>query len=103
MLVQEYSFSDSNNGTELFRGRGLYKIDGNSVSGHWEDSANNVYSLSGSIENHVISVNWGEINNGGRSRYDFSGGKFHAVDWALRPSGWYEFMNVEYGDSVAEQ
>lgn len=97
MTVQSYRINHAETGTLLFEGRGVYRVRGETVDGYWEDSSDSIHRISGSWKNNILNVHWGALSDGGRSQYDFSSDGLNVTDWVLQPSGWLQFMTVEYG------
>ena len=97
MTVQTYRIEHAETKKLLFEGRGIYRLKGEVVDGYWEDSADNIHKISGIWKDGILDVYWGELNNGGRSQYDFSSDELEVTDWIIQPSGWLQFMKVGYG------
>lgn len=106
LRVQEYAIVRQADDAPLFSGRGVYRLEGSSVKGYWEDSQGAIHPLTGSFEDGTVSVIWGMPSSQiGRSTYTFADGGMTARDSALTDDGWRQFMEVKYpapGTTAAE-
>lgn len=96
--VQTYSIVNAETGDVLFAGRGLYRVDGEQVTGYWEDTTGSVHPLQGSWVSGIFEVIWGTPETEvGRSVYTFNEGELDVVDSVQTDAGWRDFMTVSYG------
>lgn len=101
LSVQKYEVRSLKDDSVLFAGRGVYKLSGELVEGHWEDSQGSLHPLSGSWRDGILTVYWGEpAATMGRSRYSFQERKLNVEDWSLTEKGWHSFMKVEYQEQI---
>lgn len=97
LRVQNYQITHAETGDRLFAGRGVYRVEGEHVTGYWEDSQGSIHRLTGSWKDDALEVIWGdEISPVGKSRYDFSGEGMTAEDWSSTDEGWKSFMVIDY-------
>ncbi|WP_022694262.1 hypothetical protein [Ponticaulis koreensis] len=95
--VQDYRIAHADTGDTIFAGRGVYRVDGEDVTGYWEDSQGNIHRLTGSWLDGALEVTWGETDTPvGKSRYEFSDDGMSAEDWSVTANDWQSFMTVSY-------
>lgn len=96
-LVQDYSIVTAADGTQIFAGRGLYRIMDGKVDGIWEDSRGQILPLAGTYQDTRLNVIWGEASNEiGRSIYTLDDDGLRVVDSVLTEDGWRPFMTIDY-------
>lgn len=96
-LVQTYSIVSAADGSQIFAGRGLYRIMDGKVDGIWEDSRGQILPLAGTYQDTKLNVIWGEASNEiGRSVYTLEGDDLQVVDSVLTEDGWRPFMTIDY-------
>lgn len=96
-LIQNYSIVREADDALIFAGRGVYQFEGTAVRGAWEGSNGAIHPITGTFDEAALSVIWGTPETEiGRSDYSIVDGQLSVSDFVLSPSGWREFMTVEY-------
>ena len=97
LRVQVYRIADPETDATLFAGRGVYRTEGGSVIGYWEDTQGSIHRLTGTWQDGALEVIWGEPGApAGKSRYEFSESGMSAEDWSATAAGWRSFMTITY-------
>ncbi len=95
--VQNYAIVSRADDSQIFAGRGVYHIAADGVEGMWEDSRGVIQAVSGTYENGVLKVMWGDPQTEiGRSVYAFQDDALRVEDSVLTDQGWRAFMTIEY-------
>lgn len=96
-LVQDYAIHRTSEGSQVFAGRGVYRIDGTAVHGAWEGSNGAIHPITGKFESNALRVVWGTPETEmGRSEYVLEQDTLTVTDSVLTPDGWRDFMTVTY-------
>nr|WP_070961130.1 hypothetical protein [Hyphomonas sp. Mor2] len=96
-VIQDYSITKAGDPSQIFAGRGLYRISGDTVTGGWEDSRGAILELAGTYESGRLRVIWGSAQDEiGRSIYIWNEAALTAQDSVLTDQGWRDFMVIEY-------
>lgn len=97
-LTLSYEVRGRPEGERLFAGRGVYRLQSDSVEGVWSDSQNALHSITGVLTADALTTSWGSAaTEQGRSEYRLEGPHMlNVTDRVLTKDGWRTFMQVRY-------
>jgi hypothetical protein len=97
-LKVDYSITAKDGGKSIFSGTGIYGAGTENLEGYWSDSSGAIRPLYARWQEGVLTTHWGTAaTEQGRTEYKLEkDGELHVTDWVLKPSGWHQFMRVEY-------
>ena len=77
---------------------GYYKIDGDSLTGHWFDSRGVSFPLTGVVKDQTMIIHWGTTDfEQGRTEYALlAPGKMEVTDFVLRNGEYAQFGKATY-------
>ncbi len=96
-MVVRYSVI-GRDGSELFRGNGVYEAVGDAFEGGWFDTNGSVHPLEARFVDGALTTLWGRPETEeGRTVYALDGaGGMSVTDWVKVDGEWREFMHAAY-------